>query len=284
MAPLRYLPAARAVFDSASVIQTSFSSLPTSVVESASAVLASLKRQRDPDEVSFILIAAIYRTLNDERQLPAHVALNLQRDSGQHQRPPHADGFQQPVGLRALEYPELDPLAGPPVLRGDLRAPKPDGANKAPAKRASSSAKTLVGVDAQAPKPVSAVPAPAYTAAADNAAPGSEDSGDRYTALNTRRNQRRSVQVIERPVMAEAAVTPEVGARCTIKKTRRPRRPRIIPQRANRTNVSPHRLPASSSGLWRDNSESPSPEAGCLTLQQLGARGCRSSNHDAGGD
>ncbi|KAJ7694788.1 hypothetical protein B0H17DRAFT_1198949 [Mycena rosella] len=218
MAPLRYLPTARAVFDSASVIQTSASSLPMSVAESVSAIWTSVNSI--PTLVSSA--SAIQRSASS-LLAPVSSATTIPTSAL-----PAPTASSNPWAYVPLNIPSWTPLLVLPffvgifgyIVYGARKAPrpghtaaKPDSANKAPAKRASSSAKTLVGMDAQAPKPVLAVPAPTDTTAADNAAPVSENAGDRYTALNTLRNNRRSVQVVERPVMAEAAVTSEVGAR-----------------------------------------------------------------------
>ncbi|KAJ7778599.1 hypothetical protein DFH07DRAFT_765826 [Mycena maculata] len=58
------------------------------------------------------------------------------------------------------------------------------------------------------PQPTIVEPAPAYTAAAKNAAPGSEDVPSRQTACNTLQNQRRSAQVFEKPLVTEAPLPP----------------------------------------------------------------------------
>ncbi|KAJ7449228.1 hypothetical protein FB451DRAFT_1410958 [Mycena latifolia] len=61
-------------------------------------------------------------------------------------------------------------------------------------------------VKGRMPQPVIAMPAPAYTAAADNAAPGSEAAVARFAASNTPKNERRAVQLVEQPSMGEMSL------------------------------------------------------------------------------
>ncbi|KAJ6501781.1 hypothetical protein DFH09DRAFT_1202565 [Mycena vulgaris] len=85
------------------------------------------------------------------------------------------------------------------VTRPTRTATKPLDEKPARTKLPSSSDETLV--DARGRIPPIAEPAPAYTATADNAAPGAEDALFRAGRANSVKNQRRAVQVFEKPLV-----------------------------------------------------------------------------------
>ncbi|KAJ7449214.1 hypothetical protein FB451DRAFT_1410944 [Mycena latifolia] len=175
MAPLHHLPTARDVDNASASATTTDSAVPDP--SSSTTLFGAPPPYLFPSWVGFLGLALFVCML-------LATLYWVYRQSG-------PKGDQQPVA----------PQVTKPILGRHF------------SKRASSSPESLAKARAQVPKPTIALPPPAYTAAADNAAPGSEDDiFRRYTVINTANNLRRPVQVVEKPLMVEA-VRPQVGSR-----------------------------------------------------------------------
>ncbi|KAJ7694850.1 hypothetical protein B0H17DRAFT_1131782 [Mycena rosella] len=180
MSPILYLLTARAV-DTASAITTSASSvLPTSV-ESASAITSSAS------------------------SLAASVTSVGASPTSATSLPTSTPSINPWAWVPPLNIPSWTPLLILPFFVGMFiyvvyaawKAPKVNAPNPNPSKAQTtrSFSERMVEVRARMGDADIARPASAYTAAADNAAPGS----DRFTAVTPLKDQRRSVQVLPQP-------------------------------------------------------------------------------------